>query len=207
LEKLAQAERGADPEARYRARQLRDQIAAAEKELKQDLLQSAPLAKVKPQFVYRPRAETRNGQSVDWIEIVLTEEDQRQGYFLRDLLGDEWNKIRLATVGKRIVFLFGSRGDLFDHAVQDLARHRDAWRDQADIQRFRERVGGELTAEMHLQLARIQQLALGDEKPTAPLPADGAKTSLGLRIAPQSLQLELHLPPSEGSTVLRAWGW
>lgn len=207
LEKLAQAERGADPEAKYRARQLREQIAVAEKELKADLLNRVPLAGVKPQFVYRPRAETRNGQSVDWIEILLTEADQRQGYFLRDLLGDDWNKIRLTTVGKRMVFLFGSRGDLFDQAVKDLASDRDSWRDVQEVQRFRERVGGELTAEMHLQLARLKMLVQGDEKTGVPPSETAAKTSLGLRIAPQTLGIDLYLPASEGSTVLRAWGW
>src|SRR5262249_32028190 len=61
-----------------------------------------------PKFPYEPKAETIDGTRIDFLTVTLPglkEADERE---VRRLFGPDWNKLRMAVLGKKVVVLLGS---------------------------------------------------------------------------------------------------
>src|SRR5207249_4988890 len=58
-----------DPEVRFRARALQQQIMASVAEEREDLLKRDLLSRIKPNFTYVSKVETRSGCPVDMVQL------------------------------------------------------------------------------------------------------------------------------------------
>jgi hypothetical protein len=120
---------------------------------------------------------------------------------LRRFLGPEWSKLRLATVGKRVVVLLGSDTALLDKAIANLKSDEPGLQADDRYRAFHARTPAKATAEFHLRLGRSQQLATAGVAVAPPANKSPATTSLGVTITPQSLRLDLFAPIEEVKSV------
>src|SRR5262249_44888151 len=73
-----------------------------------------------PHFAFKPKAETVGGVPVDWltVEVPGLEREGRGDY--ERLLGRDWNKVRLAVQGQRVVGLVGSDVETLKQTLANL---------------------------------------------------------------------------------------
>jgi hypothetical protein len=205
LPALTRAEKSPDPEVQFRAAELRQQIEAALASQREDLLQHDVLDRIKPQFAYFPRQETRSGRPVDIVQMKLRAQEAEYAPQLKRFLGPEWSKLRMATVGERVIVLLGSDTALLDRAIANVKSGEPGLAADSRYAAFRQRSPAEPSATFHLRLGRSQELLATDRAKDAETPA-GA-TSLGITITPQRLRLDLFAPYSEVKAVARQMGF
>jgi hypothetical protein len=121
------------------------------------------------------------------------------------LFGSDWNKIRLATVDKRVIVLLGSNTRLLDDAIANVQQGREGLQSDERFAAYRERAGTDTDFQLHLSLARIQSLI----DPAAAAKPVGAPmtTSASLNITGNRVRLDLFAPYEEVGSVLRKIGW
>lgn len=207
LPALEKALASKDPEVQFRAKAIKEQIMMLAAEEREDLLKRDLLSRIQPKFAFFPKAETRSGRPVDIVQLRLGLEDASHTAELRRLLGPEWSKLRLASVGNRVVVLLGSNTALFDEAITNLRTKKPGLQADSGLARFRARVPSAKTLELHLSLSRAQELvsALGDTKPAKP--DSFPITTLGLSISPDRVRLDLFSPYEEVKSVTKKLGW
>jgi hypothetical protein len=203
LKSLEAAAKNTDPEVQFRAKLLREQIAAAVAEEKQDLLQGDLLSRLQPQLVFFPKAEQRREKSVDIVQLRLKAGEADHAAQLSRQLGPEWSKLRIATVGQYLVVLLGSNTGLLEQTIDNLQRQGR----QPVAPPIVSRLPNEQTAEFHLSLSRAKQLFGGDEVPQLEADEQPPITSFGLQIAPQRVRMTLIAPYEEVRSVIKQLGW
>lgn len=200
-----------DPEVQFRAKAIKAQILALAAEEREDLLKRDLLSRIQPKFAYFPKAETRAGRPVDIVQLRLAAGDAPHAAELRRLLGPSWSKLRLTTVGQRVIVLLGSRLDLFDEAIINMQRGKPGIDADGRFAQFRTRTPAAQTLQLHLTLQRAQELVAagepkpGEAKPTLPGPAP--ITSVSLSISPDRVRLDLFSPFEEVKSVTKKLGW
>lgn len=204
LPALAKATESDDVEVRYRARALRKQINAALEAERKDLVKGDLLSRIRPNFAHFPNHETRAGRSVDVVQIRLRFDETAYASQLRRMLGPEWSRLRLATVGNRVVVMLGSNLALFDQAIENVKAGKPSLDAEEAYTAFRSRAAEGRTAEFHLSLARAQKLVGGG---TAGGDRLTGQTSLGLTIAPQRVRLDLFVPYAEVKSIASSFGF
>jgi HEAT repeat protein len=205
LAALAKAEKSPDPEVQFRAAMVRQQIAASLAAQREDLLKHDLLDRIKPQFAYFPKRETRSGRPVDIVQIKMRAEEEEYAPQLQRFLGPDWSKLRLATVGERVIVLLGSDTALLEKAIANVNSGEPGLAADARYAQFQQRSPKDPTATFHLRLARSQELLATEPVKDAAAPT-GA-TSLGITIAPQRLRLDLFAPYSEVKAVVKQLGF
>lgn len=204
LPDLEKAANSGDMEVRFRARSVRQQINNSLAGERADLLKRDLLARIKPNFAYFPKQETRSGRPIDFVQLQLQIDEAPVASRLKNLLGPQWSKMRLATVDNRVIALLGSNTSLLDRAIAN-AKSGDAGIESgASYVTFRTRAQAERTVEFHLSLARAQQLVASEPRSTKP--AD-SNTSFGLSIAPQRIRFDVFSPFEEVKAVVKRMGW
>lgn len=207
LQPLEKAAAANDPEVRFRAQLLREQIQIAVAEEKEDLLKRDLLSRLQPQLVFFPKAERRRDQPIDIVQLRLRGEDAEHATQLQRQLGPEWQKLRIATVGNRLVVLLGSNTGLLEQVMANVARQDQ---EPAPDPVLSPLPDGQ-NVEFHLSLSRARQLfvpAEGGAEKEPPADADrAAMTSFGLQIAPQRVRLTLFAPYEEVTSVVKQMGW
>jgi hypothetical protein len=206
LPELERAAKSNDPETKFRAVAIRDQILAGEAQQREDLVKNDLLSRIKPQFAWFPKKEIRDGRAIDIVQMLLVDDDAQYSGPLRRLLGPEWDKIRLATVGKRVVVLLGSNTAPLDQAIADLEMPDKGLTTDPLLATFRDRAGNDQTAELHLSLGQTQRL-LAPAAPADDKASEPAMTSVGVRIKPDRVRLEFFAPYSEAKAVVGHLGW
>jgi hypothetical protein len=181
----------------------RDEINRALAGERKDLVKGDLLSRIKPNFAHFPARETRAGRPVDIVQIRLRDEESGYAPQLRRMLGPEWSKLRLATVGKRVVVLLGSNVELFEMSIENVKSSAAGFDADKVHTAFRSRAAEQRTAEFHLSLARAQKLVAPDAAPEAPQDAPRALTSFGLSIAPQGVRLDLFSPFDEIKSIAK----
>jgi hypothetical protein len=200
LAALEKASQSSDVEVKFRAQSLREQILGS----KADLLERDVLSQIQPSFVYAPKQETRAGRPVDVIQLRLAKDEAEFVPHLRRLLGPEWSKLRLATVGKRVIVLAGSNTALLDAAIENVKADKPGLAADPRLAGFRASAAAGATAELHVSQARWLHI-LGPQNTAAP-PADEADhslTSLALSIEPQRVRIQTFVPIDEIKAVLK----
>jgi len=123
------------------------------------------------------------------------------------LLGPEWSKLRLTTVGNRVVVLLGSNTGLFEKAITYTKTGKAGIHDESHHASFRNRAHSDRTVEFHLSLARAQQLVARDADLLKPANEATSTTSFGLSIAPQRVRFDVFAPFEEAKAVIKSMGW
>ena len=207
LPALDQAMKSDDPEVRFRARSVWQQINASLAAEREELLNKDLLSRIKPNFVYYPQQETRAGLPVDIIRMKLQVDEVATATQLKNMLGPQWNKMRLAAVDSRVIVLLGSNTSLLDQAIANALSDKPGLEAGNPYATFRRRTENERTVEFHLSLARAQQLVARDADAINAVNESTSTTSFGLSIAPQRIRFDLFTPFEEAKLVIKRMGW
>lgn len=207
LSQIEKALKSDDAEVRRRAEALKAQIVEAAVARRQELLSKEAPWRIRPTFHFEPKPETRAGHAVETARVRLTEKDAPAAEALRQVLGPDWDKVRLAAHGKQVVVLLGSDDRLLDAALANLkdgkpglaaSKALAGFGKQADAGRALELHG---SAETALALMRADDLRLGKPAGRAP-----ALSSASLSVGPDRLRLDLWVPVSEIKAIWKDQG-
>lgn len=196
-----------DPEVQFRAQAIKQQILTLAAEEREDLLKRDLLSRIQPKFAYFPKVENRSGRPVDVVQMRLAIDEAPHTAELRRLLGPDWSKLRLATVGKRVVVLLGSNTALLDQAIEHVAAEKPGLQEDERYSSFRSRTPAAQTLELHLTLSRAQELVSPDAEPKTAKPGPSPITSVGLSISPNRVRLNLFSPFEEVKSITKRLGW
>ncbi|HMF10789.1 MAG TPA: hypothetical protein VKE94_00735, partial [Gemmataceae bacterium] len=111
----------------------------------------------------------------------------------QQLLGPDWDKVRVAVAGKQVVVMLGSNVELFDTALRNVQKNEPGLAGSKHLAEFYARSAKERLFEFHVSVEGI--LRLTAEK--AELRTKAQLTSAALSLGPTSLQLDARLPTSE----------
>jgi hypothetical protein len=189
-----------DLESKRRARDLRDRISAVAAARRKELLtdKDQPLF-VRPKLTFVASVEKRHDTAVDVIHIEMTGLDKVAKLQYSQLLGPDWDKVRLAVVGKQIVVLLGSDLGLFDAAIRNVHKGEAGLAASKNLAPFQEYAAKDRLFEFHICAEGILRLISPDAKLDSPL----QMISVGLTINDQSLQIDARIPTPEVRAIAR----
>lgn len=196
---LDEAAKSNDAETAFRARMIRDRLQKLAADRRKALRDRDWLSRLKPQFEYAARAETRAGVPTGVITVHLPRSEREFAPELRKLLGPEWNKICVAVHGRQVVVLFGSRTELLDETLANLKDGTAGLADDPALAEFYRRCDAGRKVEMHVSLMRAQKLI--DSNVRIPEDLGGSFSSLALTVAPSRIQFDAFIPYAEAAVI------
>jgi len=201
---LVKAEKSDDAEVRRAAGDLRRSIQAVGDLRKKELAEGLVKRAFRPTFTLKLKAEKRADADVHLLGMKFDAEDAPYSAALRDLLGPDWSRIRIAVVNKQVVILVGSDLALLDQAIQNVREGKPGLEQSAALAEFHKQAAPERRIELHLALSRVAALVM----PADRLPKDFKPTatcsSVSVRTGLTDLGLDLRVP-GEAVTDLLTW--
>ncbi|MGB7347139.1 MAG: hypothetical protein WBD20_23150 [Pirellulaceae bacterium] len=202
LKALGKATKSDDENLRERAKQIIQQIESDLADQRIEFITGRLADQLQPEFGYVVDLETRDGQVVDAIHINLKGADEKTTGQMQAMMGPDWNKMRLSTVGDQVVVMLGSETALFDKTIDNLKSGSAGLEAEEHYANFRKQMPGELMAELHFSAAAVRvwkdkELAEQLEFDQEDEPQGDSVTSLGLSISPQQIQLDVTIPVQE----------
>jgi len=201
---LEKAAKGDDVEIKARCEFLIARIRAVVADRTREFLQSDLLTRVSPKLIVFPKAERIAGASVDVVKVKIADDKSEYAAALRRVLGPDWDKIRLATVGNQVAVLFGSDKALLEQTIENLRKAAPALAADESLKLFQQRTDAGRNVELHFSLARTAELL------AEPAPAADAKaglSSFALTVRPDSLRGDVFIPFSEIKAMVKLQGW
>jgi hypothetical protein len=200
---LEKAEKSDDAEVRRRAGDLRRGILAAADLRKKELAEGLVKKAFRPTFTLKLKAEKRADADVHLLGMRFEGDDAPYAGALKDLLGPEWNRLRIAVVNKQVVVLIGSELTLLEQAIQNVRDGKPGLEQSPALAEFHKRAAPERRIELHLALGRVHALV----KPASELPRDfkpsGACSSVSIRSGPTDVGMDLWVPAEAVADVIR----
>jgi hypothetical protein len=191
---LEKAEQSSDAEVRRRAGELLRTHRTAGDRRKQELVKGLLGKAFRPTFTLQLNAEKQAGADVHLLGVRFEDKDNAYPAALADLFGPQWNRLRLAVVGKRVVVLLGSDLPLLEQAIANVRDGKPGLEQSAALTEFHKQAAPERRIELHLALGRLRALFT----PAADLPMDfkptGACSSVSLWTKPAELGADLWIP-------------
>ena len=189
-----------DLEGKRRARDLRDRINAVAAQRRKELLdaKNRPLFD-RPKLTFIANVEIRQDVSVDIINFKLATLEKGATDQAAQLLGPDWDKVRLGIVGNKIVVLIGSDVSLFEGALKNLQKNDAGLAGTKRLAGFHELAAKERQFEFHASVEGVMRLI----SPNAKLDTQAQMTSVALTVGEQSLQLDVRVPTPEVRTIAR----
>src|SRR5262249_7566152 len=157
-----------------------------------------------PRFAFRPKAETVGGAPVDWltVEVPSLEREARREH--ERLLGPDWNKVRLAVQGKRVVGLVGSDIEALKQALVNLKEGKRGLGEHAPVAAALRRLSPERKIELHFNLRDwlpLQRRGVSG-LPSAQTPVKEL-TSLTLAVEEDHVGLQVRSAGEEQEAIVR----
>jgi hypothetical protein len=202
---LEKAQDSDDAEVARRSRELYDELARDAAQRRKDLLDKK-LPRVHPTFLFVPAAETMDGQDIDVIRIRLPERDAAAAQQLKQLLGPNWNNVRLAIRGKQVVILMGSDLSLLRQTLKNLHDGAPGLAQDKPLEEFRNRANPARKAEFHVALQTILALT-SSESGLEKAKLGGQLTSFAVTVDPDRLDLDVWMPSPEVKAVVKKTGF
>lgn len=197
LEK-AMVEKQNDLEMKRRARDLRDRISAVAAERRKELLAEKPHF-IRPQLTFISNVEKREGVNIDVINLKIDKLDKAMAKQFTELIGPDWDKIRLAIVGNQIVVLVGSDTALFDATLRNLKKGEPGLAATKQLAPYHARTAKDRQFEFHISVEGVLRLVT----PKLPRDTPARLTSVALTLGAQSVQVDLRVPTSEVRAINR----
>ncbi len=198
---LDKATASGDLETNRRAEQLYKQISEVAAQRRKELLATELPRTLRPTFGFLAKAETRAQLPIDIIQIRLAERDRPLAKQLEQLLGPEWDRLRLAVHGKHVIALLGSDTALLEKALVNLTTGKPGLAKAAALADFARSAGSDHLVQFHVSLESLMWL-IAPEK-IADFRPSGRLTSLGLRVGEDRIDLDAWAPTSELKTVAK----
>jgi hypothetical protein len=192
-----------DLETLRRCQKLRDNIGDGAAERRKELLREQSFQIFfRPKLTFVTNVEKRQGQKIDGVQIKIfgyekTVAHQTAEY--KQLFGPDWDKVRLAVIGKQIVVLFGSNVELFDATLRNVQKGDAGLADTKRLAGFFERCARERTFEFHVSVEGILRLTT----PKGRLDKEMQLTSVALSLGEASLQLDARVPTAEMRAIAK----
>jgi hypothetical protein len=198
---LEEAVKSDDAEVRRRADELLEAIKSRAELLRKEALDRDLPQRIRPGFVLTPRAETLDGQSLDVVNIRLGKEDASAVAQMKDLLGPDWAKIRVATIGKQVVVLMGSDLELLKQAIKNVKSGAAGLAGDERLASLAKHSSAGRKAELHLALAAVEPLLTSGD--LSKVQTAAALTSFALLVDVDRLELDLWLPINEIKALVK----
>ena len=204
LVRLRKAEASDNVELAGRARKLREQIeTVVETQRKSVLASSTPL--MRPRFTFVAAAEKRQETSIDVVKIRLVNATEGAVKQMTFLLGQDWDKMRIAVVGKQIIVGLGSDVEPFETALSNVRNNRPGLEASKHLESFRKFASPNRSAEFHVSLEPGLEFMM---KGAIARDFEGhGVTSLGIASDASGFHLEMTAPPQDVKTVLTWFRW
>jgi len=123
---------------------------------------------------------------------------------LKEFLGPEWNRLRLAVVNKQLVILLGSDIFVLEQAIQNVRDGKPGLEQSTRLAGFRKQADPERRFELHLALSRLRGLFTpADELPKDFKPTNGC-SSISIHSGLNDLGVDLWIP---AESVMDAGKW
>lgn len=195
LEKALQSD---DLEVKKRVEGLKREIVQAVEARRKELLGGATTRGLKPSFAFLDKREKMGEFEVMQIGVKLSKQDATAAATFKQLLGPDWNRIRLAVQGKQVIVLFGSDVGLLKQALDNVANGKPGLLKAESFAAQDKQTDPKRKIELHVSLAAVHGLltAMDLEKPrkvAARLPLSSATLS----VEPDRLQVDIWLPAAE----------
>lgn len=194
-----------DLETRKRAERIKSEIVQAAEARRAALLSGDFARVIKPSFAFLDRTETVGETEVRLVGVGLTKRDAAMVPQFRQLLGPEWNRVRLAFVGKQVVVLVGSDVNLLKSAVRNLKDNKPGLAQAPVLGPQSERTDPARKFELHMSMQLVQALATAAdlEKP-GKLPASPPLSTFALTTERDRVQLDVWVPLAEIKMLVQA---
>jgi len=197
LEKAIASE---DPEVRRRASQIKERIVAVTVQRRKELLAAPALRPVHVLFGFA-KPENLDGQRIDVVRIKMSEKGAADK--LRELLGPDGDRVRLAVHGKQVVVLLGSDQEMLRTVLKNLKEGKRGLADAKELAAAREHLNAARSLGLHVSLAAAQALwTAADLSRPGDLPT--SLTSFALTASPEFLQFDVWVPAAEFKFIQRA---
>src|SRR5262249_54686581 len=145
---------------------------------------------VRPTFAWVAKAETRAGLPVDIVHIKLVDKDVASTAQMRQFFGPDWDKLRLAVIGKQVVALLGSETELFEPAIGNVREGKPGLATSKVTEGFDKMHAKDGIGAFHISVENALGLFNGQ-----PRRLEGLRlTSFGLSVQEAGLQLDLFMP-------------
>jgi hypothetical protein len=205
---LEKALRSPDLETSRRAERIKREIVKAAEASRKELLSGELMRGVKPSFAFLDKVEKVGGHEVRQIAVKLPKRDLAVAGPLGKLFGPDWNRVRVAIVGKRIVLLVGSDLGLLKSALVNVAEDKPGLATSKLLADQEKKTDPGRKIELHASAQMVAALAAaGDLETPAKLPAHPPLTSLALAIEPDRLQVDVWVPLEEVKVIMKLFGW
>jgi hypothetical protein len=179
-----------DLETSRRAQLLIREISAVAAERRKELLAKDLPRYVRPAFAFVAKAETRAGLPIDIVHMRLTDKDEPAVRQMQQLFGPDWDRMRLAAVGKQVVVLLGSETELFEAALANVKEGKPGLAASKLTAGFANAQAANATASFHLSVDSLVGLVNAQSRRIEP----GRLTSFSLTVEDAGLQLDLFVP-------------
>lgn len=197
-----------DLEVIRRATEIQDRLIHVVKARREELLQQKIIVPLRPQFIFVKDGEKRGEYKVDIVRVKLTNEDKLLTTQFEKLLGPDWNRIRLVTIDKQIIVLFGSDVNLLDETLKNLKGNKPGLAAIKDLQRFKKYSDRGHNAEIHVSMQRfLNLLSAEDLKQRANAKAGEAFSSFSLTISEKRMRFDIWMPMAELNSVVSNKRW
>jgi hypothetical protein len=201
LSHLDKAATTGDLETSRRAMQLYKQISQVAAERRKELLAKELPRTLRPTFAFVAKAETRGQLPIDVIQVRLDERDRPLAKQLEQLLGPEWDRVRLAVHGNQVVVLLGSDTALLEQALANVTAGKPGLAKAAALADFAKSAGSDHLMQVHVSLESLMWLTapgkIADFRPA------GRLTSFGLRVGDDRIDVDAWAPTSELKMVAK----
>jgi hypothetical protein len=205
---LKKAAQSTDLEMARRADRIRREILAAAEARRKEILGKDLTRGIRPSFAFQSSSEKIDGHPVTVLAVRLRKKDAAAVPQLRQLLGPDWNRIRLLVHGKHVAILVGSDVALLRETLKNLKEDRPGLAAAPALKEYHKRVEAGRKLEFHasLQAAAALLRAADLAKPGAFRPGE-TFSSVALSVEPDRVQLDVWVPSKEFKGIAKAGGW
>ena len=196
---LEKATKARDVELRLAARELLEAFKLDATTSRSDLLKGSLFKQLKPSFDYTPQLETLSMSEIGILTMRFQSDVQRTQNKMAALFGPEWQKVRIATVGKEVLLLVGSETSILEKAIAQQKLPESAINSHKACQTFRGRANSETIFEFHVaisRLAHLLELGSSEDKSIVDKQVDRV-SSFGLTIEDKRVRVDTYTPPQD----------
>ncbi len=193
-------------EQKRRAEGIKKDLDHAAEQGRKDLLMPKEMPRtLRAKFAIAEEVEKRAGVPIDVLKMSLNTRNAALLKQIQQLLGPNWDKLRLAVVGDQVVVLMGSDVALLDQTIANLKAGKDGLAGSKLFAGFDKRADKNRTAEMHGSAQAFLGLLASEWKLPAKLFRDPpALTSFAISFEADRLQIDLWVPTRELRTMVHA---
>ncbi len=196
---LEKATRTRDLELRLAAKEVLESFDLDITASRAELLKGSLLKKLKPSFTYAPQQETLAMSDIGILTMQFQSDVQQTRNKMETLFGPEWQKVKIATVGKEVLLLVGSETSILERAIAKQKLPESALNTHKACQTFRVRANSDTIFEIHVAISRLGyllDLGISEDKSAVDKAVDRV-SSFGLTIKDKRVRVDTYTPPQD----------